>query len=171
MNLNVMLDASALRDLHQNGILASMEHAGLHVSTTTLAFRNAFLPQANAVPYSFIQQLQPDDQQYLQMQRLNRQYTSTLLIDCSVLIMAGHCDCTLITSDLTVRKIASETGIKVLPYFDLFGHMVYSGIVSLATATDCYYEIMRSSGRMTGFDPPEKLPAELWPATYKSSIA
>ncbi len=171
MTLNVMLDASALRDLHQYGMLARMEHSGLLVSTTTFAFRNAFLPQANAEPYSFIQQLQPDDHQYLQMLRLKGQYTSTILTDCSVLIMAGHCGCTLITSDLTVRKIASETGIKVLPYFDLFGHMVYTGIVSLTTATDCYYEIMRSSGKMTGFDPPEKLPAELWPATYKSSIA
>jgi hypothetical protein len=166
MLCRIIFDATALRDMWQTGLLDSLGRMGQNVFTTTRAFLASELqPDYTtdvAANFSFIRIDQPVDDEFYRIQTLQRQYPATTFSDCSVLLKALDKGYTLLTSDLTVRKIAYEIGIPAISFHTLLGNMVHSEMISLLEATEIYMQLSGSTGTLTGFAPTVQHPATLF---------
>lgn len=175
MHTRIIIDASALRDMWHHGLLEGLGRMGYDVFTTNRAFIASELqPDYTsdvAANFSFIFVEQSTDDEFYRIRTLQKQYPATSFTDCSVLVKATERGYSLLTSDLTIRKIALETGITIINYHTLLGAMVHEEVISMLMATEVYLQLAYSTGTLTGYSQTVQHPATLFSLKTKSDLA
>ena len=175
MHTRIIIDASALRDMWHYGLLEGLGRMGYDVFTTNRAFIASELqPDYTsdvAANFSFIFVEQSTEDEFYRIRTLQKQYPETSFTDCSVLVKATERGYSLLTSDLTICRIALENGITIINYYTLLGAMVHKEVISMLMATEVYMQLTASSASLTGIPQTVQHPAALFSLKTKSNIA
>lgn len=175
MHTKIIIDASALRDMWHYGLLEGLERMGYDVFTTNRAFIASELqPDYTsdvAANFSFIFIEKSTEDEFYRIRALHKQYPATSFTDCSVLVKATDRGYSLLTSDLTIRKIALENGITIINYHTLLGNMVQAEVITILKATEAYLQLTYTTGTLTGYTQTVQHPAALFSLKTKSNIA
>lgn len=175
MHTKFIIDASALRDMWHYDLLEDLGRMEYGVITTNRAFIASQLQpdgtSAVAANLSFIFIEQSTEEEFYRIQAFQRQYPATSFTDCSILVKAIDRGFPLLTSDLTIRKIALETGITIINYHTLLGNMVQAEVITILKATEAYLQIAYTTGTLTGYTQTVQHPATLFSLKTKSNIA
>lgn len=158
MTETLTLDSSSLRDIGKLKLIPQLVRLDFKLQTTTIAchlLKGEMRYETDIASTDGTLKVECfSDNEIKLIRQFNRHHPGITLSDCSVLYQAGRDHSFLLTSDHAIRTIALGMKIRVLDHSTLLGKMVEAKLLTIAEATDKYYELTAKVNKHCDTGPP-----------------